>query len=145
MGIMNFVFKKVLGVNDNIELASNSIASLFFSNNSDYLSTFRIRYSSLFNQLINKINNNGIDYYHITFGLFTNNRLPNFTSLVISDLKINAAPKNISINETLNNFGQEVCDYLINKRIPEQYVIGDNSNITYSFVNSYINTFNQGR
>lgn len=145
MGIMNFVFKKVLGVNDNIEFASNSISSLFFSNNQDYLSTFRIRYSSLFNQLMNKINSYGIDYYHITLGLFTNNRLPNLTSLVIADLKINAAPKNVSINQTLNDFGQEVCNYLINKKIPQQYVIGDNSNITYSFVTSYINTFNQGR
>lgn len=135
---MGYFFDFLTG--GNIKVASYSLADLHFYYNCNYLQTYIIKLTSIFQVLTSSDNvlmsQNKYNKSIISMNIIMNNSIKNYIDLVILDLNTYKAPENIFYYETYNSFYKEVEKYLLNKGIERCYVNGDNTNITKDYISN---------
>lgn len=107
----------------NEKLASERMADMFFRHRGDYVATFNeqcMRMASTADRA------NNADYIN----LIRENAVPNLTELIILDLHAFSAPVGTLLMYTKTDFRSKVAKFLRDRGVPEQFVSGDNRQMT---------------
>lgn len=62
--------------------------------------------------------------------MFENNQIKNYSELACVQLNVLAAPSGTSVYQTISDLKSRIAQYLLNKGLPQQYILGDNRELT---------------
>ena len=113
----------------NAKVVANSLGRLHFDLGGDYTSTYVRRVMTIIEFSLSK--NNAKTYTAVS--MVRNNEIRNYVDICVLDLNINAAPNFVSYFQTFNDFSEILAKHLLKQGIPQQYIWGDNRDLTKEF------------